>query len=147
MASFLEVYDNVFSVLLRVVKSLIFFTDLQSNSEKILNMQLVKFQLFYLLFKWFPNSTVAVVDPAGHSEGIQVAKRLSQGSLKHKLFYTSRHFENRRNYFKIKLQPCFVGGTAFNCLIRLSTLLKELANFCLLADVLLVFQTIFTICI
>ena len=25
-------------------------------------IQLVKFQLFYLLFKWFPNSTVAVVD-------------------------------------------------------------------------------------
>ena len=25
-------------------------------------IQLVKFQLFYLLVKWFPNSTVAVVD-------------------------------------------------------------------------------------
>ena len=62
VASFLEVYNNVFSVLLRVVKSLIFFTELQSNSKKILNIQLVKFQLFYLLVKWFPNSTVAVVD-------------------------------------------------------------------------------------
>ena len=62
VASFLEVYNNVFSVLLRVVKSLIFFTELQCNSEKTLNIQLVKFQLFYLLVKWFPNSTVAVVD-------------------------------------------------------------------------------------
>ena len=65
MASFLEVYNNVFSVLLRVdiVDSLlIFFTELQCNSEKTLNIQLVKFQLFYLLVKWFPNSTVAVVD-------------------------------------------------------------------------------------
>ena len=25
------------------------------GSEKILNIQLVKFQLFYLLVKWFPN--------------------------------------------------------------------------------------------
>ena len=62
MASFLEVYNNVFSVLLRVVKSLIFFTELQSNSEKTLNIQLLKFQLFSLLVKWFSKSTVAVVD-------------------------------------------------------------------------------------
>ena len=34
VASFLEVYNNVFSVLLRVVKSMIFFTELQSNREK-----------------------------------------------------------------------------------------------------------------
>ena len=37
-ASFLEVYNNVFSVLLRVVKSMIFFTELQSNKEKTLNI-------------------------------------------------------------------------------------------------------------
>ena len=38
------------------------FYKLQFNSKKILNIQLVKFQLCYLLVKWFPNSTVAVVD-------------------------------------------------------------------------------------
>ena len=95
---------------------------------------------FELYSRWVPLIT-------GHFEGIQVVKRLSQGSLKHRFFYTSRHFESKRNYFKIKLQAFFVGGTAFNCLIGLSTLLTEHANFCLLADVLLVFQTIFTICI
>ena len=56
------VFNDFFSVLLRVLKSLIFFTELQSNSKEFLNIQLVKFQLFYLLVKWFPNSTVAVVD-------------------------------------------------------------------------------------
>ena len=52
------------------------------GSEKILNIQLVKFQLFYLLVKWFPNPQLLWV--ARYFEGISVVKRLSQCSLKHR---------------------------------------------------------------
>ena len=59
--------------------------------------------LNFSCFIYFSNGSLTVLQLlwiTGHFEGIQVAKRLSQGSLKHRFFYTSRHFESKRNYFQ-----------------------------------------------
>ena len=96
--------------------------------------------LNFSCFIYLSNGSLTVLQLlwiTGHFEGIQVAKRLSQGSLKHRFFYTLRYFESRRNYFKIKLQP--LSHWTEHIVDRACAFLSSCRCPC--------FQTIFKICI